>query len=273
MLARYVASTRLGHSFVRRRFARNYYKTNLSLIRAWSKLWTENANFYYKLSPKNRMELVSMASVVVGVTIEEAEKYLIELDLNDSLRNHIAAAWAGNPKMRDAQVAYGRREGWYVFIRAMKPRVVVETGVHDGVGACVIAAALMENSKEGFLGRYFGTDIDSEAGSLFTAPFNEVGEILYGDSILSLTKMNGMIDLFINDSDHSAEYERAEYRAISNKLAANSLVLGDNSHLTSELNIWARSRSRPYLLFREEPINHWYPGAGIGISPSSIPLL
>ena len=33
----------------------------------------------------------------------------------------------------------------------------------------------------------------------------DIGQIFYGDSIESLQRFEGAIDLFINDSDHSAE--------------------------------------------------------------------
>ena len=54
---------------------------------------------------------------------------------------------------------------------------------------------------------YIGTDINPNAGYLFDEIYSENGKILYGDSIESL-KLNAEIDLFINDSDHSAEYEK-----------------------------------------------------------------
>ena len=66
------------------------------------------------------------------------------------------------------------------------------------------------------------------------------------------------IGLFINDSDHSADYEYREYRIIEPLLGPDSVVPGDNAHATETgLN---------FLFFNEEPLNHWYPGAGIGIA-------
>ena len=61
------------------------------------------------------------------------------------------------------------------------------------------------------------------------------GRILFGDSIESLKALDGMIDLFINDSDHSAAYEAEEYRTIANNLSQHAVVLGDNSHCTDKL--------------------------------------
>ena len=79
-----------------------------------------------------------------------------------------------------------------------------------------------------------------------------MGEILYGDSIESLSNLNENIDLFINDSDHSAVYERNEYLTIINKLNTNSVILGDNSHSTDELLNFSIINKRNFVLFKEK---------------------
>ena len=93
-----------------------------------------------------------------------------------------------------------------------------------------------------------------------------MGQILYGDSIQPLRKMEGPIDLFVNDSDHSGTYELEEYRVIREKLAPDGVILGDNAHVTDSLLRFSGEEGRDFLFFREQPKDHWYPGAGIGIS-------
>ena len=148
----------------------------------------------------------------------------------------------------------------------MKPRVVIETGVDKGLGASLLCSALQRNVAEGFPGRYYGTDINPHAGRLFTAPYTEFGEILYGDSITTLAALDVQIDLFINDSDHSADYESREYETILPKLSARAIILGDNAHVADALADFSRTRGRQFLFIREEPLDHWYLGAGIGVS-------
>ena len=97
-----------------------------------------------------------------------------------------------------------------------------------------------------------------------------MGKILYGDSIQTLLQFNDKIDLFINDSDHSSEYEYREYMTIKDKMNAGGIILGDNSHDTDKLAIFSFETNRNFLFFSEEPRGHWYPGAGIGISYASI---
>jgi predicted O-methyltransferase YrrM len=166
----------------------------------------------------------------------------------------------------DLRVDFGRRLGWYAFARVLKPKIIIETGVDKGIGSVLLCSALLKNKEEGFDGRFFGTDINPEAGYLLKGKYAELGKILYGDSIETLSQFNEKIDLFINDSDHSAEYEYREYITIKDKIAENGVILGDNSHTTDKLAIFSNETKRNFLFFREEPSGHWYPGAGIGIS-------
>jgi hypothetical protein len=148
----------------------------------------------------------------------------------------------------------------------MKPKVVVDTGVDKGLGSCILASALKRNSEEGNPGRYYGTDINPYAGYLLSGPYKEFGEILYGDSIESLKKFHHKIDLFINDSDHSKEYEEREYEIIKGNLTEKSIILGDNSDYSEKLLEFSLQTNRHFIYFHEMPHNHWYPGCGTGIS-------
>lgn len=168
--------------------------------------------------------------------------------------------------MADAEARYGRRIGWYAIVRALKPRVVVETGVDKGLGSCVLTAAILRNRVEGHPGEYFGTDIDVDAGYLLDDRYATAGRIriLYGDSIESLARLDKDIDLFINDSHHSADYEAREYAIVAKHLSPGAILLGDNAHVSPALPEFARQSGRRFLFFHEQPADHWYPGAGIG---------
>ena len=250
----------------RKRRAYSYYMPSFKLINSWAKKNSELSNYYYDLNEKNQADLASLISAITQTSITKVEEFFNEIQNNEKLRAHISSSWAGDPSMADAKLGYGRRIGWYAFIRILKPKVIIETGVHHGVGSCVIATALIKNLEEGYPGRYFGTDIDKNAGMLFVNEFAEVGTILFGDSIYSLKLIENQIDVFINDSDHSADYEMQEYETIKSLLSTNALILGDNSHVTDSLRKFSQINQRKFIFFREVPKDHWYPGAGIGIS-------
>jgi predicted O-methyltransferase YrrM len=203
--------------------------------------------------------------------MDDAERYIAEVDTDSALRAHVRAATRehGGNAQADEEAQFGRRIGWYALVRAVKPRLLVETGVDKGLGSCLLCAALMRNAAEGSPGRYIGTDINPSAGFLLQPPYSGTGKILYGDSIESLKKLvaeSALIDFFINDSDHSAEYEGREYATIREALAPDAIVLADNAHVTTELIEFAKLTNRAFLYFQEKPANHWYPGAGIGLA-------
>ena len=89
------------------------------------------------------------------------------------------------------------------------------------------------------------------------------------NSLQAISKID-RIDLFIHDSDHSAEHEAQELELVKSRLPDDGIVLSDNSHVTTELAKWSLRNGRRFLYFAEQPLNHWYPGAGIGVSTKGL---
>ncbi|MCP4176144.1 MAG: class I SAM-dependent methyltransferase, partial [bacterium] len=201
----------------------------------------------------NIKNLTAFAAMVTGMEYDEIAGYIHEINEDNDLRNHIESI-TQNSKERyksDKTARYGRRIGWYAVVRAIKPGIVVETGVDKGLGSCIICAALKKNSEDGKRGYYYGTDINPEAGFLYQNEYKRFGEILYGDSIESLKKLDKTIDLFINDSDHSAEYEEQEYKVIKDKLNKEAVLLADNAHCSDKLLNFSGLVNKKYLFFQE----------------------
>lgn len=219
-------------------------------------------NFTYDLTPLSLMYLADTIGAALGRPAPEVERYIQEAIADTDINRR---ALALTPGVR-VQCPFGRRLGWYAIARILKPRVIVETGVDRGHGSLILSAALLRNAAEGAPGYYYGTDIRPAAGQLLADKYATTGRILYGDSLQSLEKLDTEIGLFINDSDHSADYEYREYLAILPKLSEGGVMLSDNAHGTDKLARLSRETGRRFLFFKEEPLNHWYPGAGIGIS-------
>jgi predicted O-methyltransferase YrrM len=253
---------------IRAKTAFGYFHRPLFNIVKWLFNSKETTNFTYNLEENNKRYLASLIADIVNIKFSKAMEYIKEIEKDAELKSHIENATAKSHWnfMADREVRFGRRVGWYAFARAIKPRIIVETGVDKGLGACVITAALKRNKKEGYEGKYYGTDINPKAGYLLSGVYADFGSILYGDSIESLKKLDGAIDLFINDSDHSADYEGEEYETIANKLSIHAIILGDNSHCTNKLFNFSLKTNRHFIFFQEKPLEHWYPGGGIGIS-------
>jgi hypothetical protein len=256
-------------NFLRRIYqAGKYYNKRYCQIIKWGIKSNEDTNYTYHLSPENIKYLANTISVVTGEEYAVILKYFDEIENDEYLKNTVTSAIRKSAFARfaDPEVRFGRRIGWYAIARIIKPGVIVETGVDKGLGSVLLCAAILKNNEEGHKGKYYGTDINPEAGYFLTGKYKEVGEILYGDSIKSLNGFRENIDLFINDSDHSSDYEYREYLAIKELLTDKTIILGDNSHCSDKLAVFSNEMDRNFLFFKEEPLDHWYPGAGIGIS-------
>jgi hypothetical protein len=156
-------------------------------------------NFTYDLEEQNKRYLAALIAEITNMEFEKAFAYIREIEEEVELKRHVEEATEGSDLsfLADKEVKFWRRIGWHALVRALKPKVVIETGVDKGLGACVLAAALKRNKAEGYPGEYYGTDIDPKTGYLFSGEYEKYGKILYGDSIESLKKFDKMIDLFI----------------------------------------------------------------------------
>lgn len=244
------------------------YNANLCRLIAWFARSKETTNFTYDLTPQNLDYLAHTVAHVCGASFADARNAIEEPSEDAELTEFIQSMSAKSQyrNLLDPELRFGRRLGWYAFVRLLKPQVVVETGVDKGHGAVLLCAALIRNAREGFSGKYYGTECNLAAGWLLQGKYAEAGQVIYGDSLATLRDLDEEIDIFVNDSDHSAEYEYAEYCAIEPKLKAGGIILGDNAHSTRMLAKFSEERGRQFLFFSEVPEGHWYPGAGIGVS-------
>ena len=228
----------------------------------------EITNFTYDLHPLNRRYLAVFTANILNRPCDDVLMFFAELENDQNLAEHVRKVTASTPSgfISDSEPQFARRLAWYALARALKPKVIVETGVDKGLGACLLTSALMRNADEGNTGHYYGLDIDPEAGFLLCGQYAEYGELIIGDALASLGRFEDTIDLFINASDHHFDYEAEEYETIAPKLTPDAVIIGDNAHLSDALLRFARESGRHFQFFKEVPLKHWYSGAGIGVA-------
>ena len=234
----------------------------------WLKESREVTNFTYDLEQRNLCYLCALISEVTARPYSEIEIFAFEAINNETLRSHVRVMHQ-DPLRRqfaDERLKWGRQLAYYILVRAMKPKVVVETGVDKGLGAIAIAAAIQRNQQDGFVGRYYGTDINPDAGYLLSGEYAEFGEILVGDSASLLASFQSPIDFFVFDSERTPEYEALEYQKVRDKLTGDAILLTTFAHGSLALLNFALESGRHYLTFRERPEGHFYPGSEIGIA-------
>lgn len=253
-----------------RRFGRAcaHYNSKYIQIVKWTINSKEDTNYTYHLTEDSKLNIAHAIAIATKAEVNQVIEYMDEAEADEELKNQILAATKASDltNFSDNEVRFGKRLGWYAIARVMKPKVIIETGIDKGLGSILLSSAVLRNRAEGYPGAFYGTDINPKAGYLLSGKYKEGGEILFGDSIESLKAFEQEIDLFINDSDHSADYEYNEYLTIKPKLGEKSIILGDNSHCTDKLARFSMAENRHFLFINEVPKDHWYPGAGIGIS-------
>jgi predicted O-methyltransferase YrrM len=250
--------------------ALQYLLPGLSQSLSWAFRKSEDSNFYYDLTDVNYRHLGHFIATATGNSPSEIFGYMDELKNSSRYAEAVAEYRSKNRAQSGTTMQPGRRLGWYALIRAVKPKVVLETGVHQGVGALAICLALEKNAADGHVGSYVGTDINKKAGGLIAELGFSFANVLIGDSIDSINQLTERVDVYISDSDHSVGYELDELNIASLKLSKSAIVISDNAHVTDVLEQWSVGLDRNFLFFGEKPKNHWYPGGGIGLSsPSS----
>ncbi len=256
----------IRRAIIKLRIVTPYFTPGLSNAYQWIWKRTELSNFYYDLTTRNMQYMAQGLATIFKVPVNQIIQYFLELDSDLDLRAHLLNGLAKLGVGEESECKYGKRCIWYAIVRIRKPSIVVETGVEHGMGTCILAAALLKNTEEGFPGVVIGVDKNPSAGQLISGKYSDVTHVLYGDSIKSLLELNTVIDLMINDSDHTYEHEMLEYEAIKNQITEKSVILSDNAHTCSALSDFSLLNMREFVFFSEQPSNHWYPGGGIGIS-------
>jgi hypothetical protein len=144
----------------------SYIYPQLERFVTWKQSSNEADNYTYPLSPSNLRHLVHLVSNLTRCSVVQIQSWVNELLTDTNIQNHVRDVTLASPYRLASDLEYrpGRRVGWYLFCRALKPKVVIETGIHNGLGSVTLCSALWRNSLEGFQGYYYGTDINPNAG-------------------------------------------------------------------------------------------------------------
>ena len=148
----------------------------------------------------------------------------------------------------------------YILVLHLKPEIVVETGVSDGMSSFIILSALNENKK----GSLYSIDLPEvgmpklygkEPGWIVDEALRRRWTLIYGKTEVKLPPLLGKlrhVDIFLHDSEHSYTNMRFEFSMALRYMKEGSLLLSDdvrsNSAFQELLNIPGFCQNKMCLL-------------------------
>jgi len=223
----------------------------------------EPANFTYEL--ENEDQMASWVAAVARSDPSATQSVLQEAHSDRRLESRLREATSCHRSWSKRSPPFGKRLAWYALVRLLRPGLVVETGVDDGLGALALLRALERNRDEGHPGRLVSFDVNPAAGWI-------VGEHRLWELRIEPTRTGlpallrdaPRVGLFIHDSLHTYENEHFELRTVAPRLTARGVLVSDNAHATTALADVCGEFGLEYLAFHEHPAQHFYRGGTIG---------
>ena len=179
-----------------------------------------------------------ITGLVPGLNERSADDALAELRSNVALYEHVKDGM-------DAvlELTQGRIPGWmplvqaealYVLVRGLRPSRIVETGVGHGMSTTFILQALADNNS----GQLHSIDVpirmrvdEHPSGCLVPDHLKDRWDLVLGESKTELppilSKLDS-VDIFLHDSDHSAENMDFEYQEAWPHVVKGGLMLTDD---------------------------------------------
>jgi hypothetical protein len=234
----------------------------------WVLLGDDSRLYPFQLIGSARQQAFDLAEKILGIQKQTISAFLEEIEEDTSFLKEVRSLLRKHPNKSQAHspIIIGQRLLWYVFVRGLKPGLVVESGIGDGLGAQIILKALQKNKKERFKGHYYGIDLDPNSGFLIRQLNPDLGEYIIGDGFWTLKKTDHEIDLFIYDSNPSSEYELSEYEAIRNKLGTNAVIISSTSGQSDALKVFSARTGRRFKLFSSRNLKNMNISSSAGIS-------
>lgn len=219
----------------------------------------ETDNFTYDLA--NEPELAGWVATVTGCERELAGRYVGEPGADDQLRARLRTATSGRWLWTKREPRFGKRVGWYALARILKPGLILETGVHDGLGSMIMLRALERNADQGAPGRLVSFDVNPKAGWLVGGhPLWELRIQSSREGLPEVLARPTAPDMFIYDGVHSRDFELWELEAVLARLSDGGVLLSDDAH-TGAMAAVCERHGLVYSEVGERPVDHFYPGA------------
>jgi Methyltransferase domain len=167
-----------------------------------------------------------------------------------------------------SRLPLGNRLLWYLAARYLKPALIVETGVYEGLGSLVLLQALDRNAAEGHPGTLLSVDLDPTAGRLVPQHMRGRWELHVGLSqdVLERAVAERRVGMLLQDTPHTEENQTFEFGLALRHAADRVLLVESSGGYCPTLQRLCDALEIPRHFFREVPKDHFYPTNGSGLA-------
>lgn len=213
----------------------------------------------YTFRVANVDEMLSGIAEVTGAPLAELEGYVTEAQSDPELSDRLARRlrWRFDVKRRPQ---LGNRLGWYALMRALRPSLVIETGVYHGLGSLTLLRAIERNREEGVEGRLISFDRSPEAGWIVNRSEHPDWRIVRGPTNETLERAIGdrRVGALFHDTDHTEENRLLEFGAALQHAASELLLVDSGAGRFPTLARLAREHGGTYRRVPLRAADHWY---------------
>lgn len=205
----------------------------------------------------NEEEMARFLAALLRVGPEVVRPYLAEARSDPVLGRD--RGWRLSIKRR---TPLGRRLAWYAIARVTKPRVVVETGIHDGLGSEALLRALERNAAEGSPGQLISFDLYDDTGWAVAPALRPGWQRVIGSTydVLAPALAGRAVDLFIRDTPPIDALVRHELGVAMRHAAPTMIVVDSSGEGAIALREICRdlppTRRGEIHVFADRPLNH-----------------
>jgi hypothetical protein len=233
------------------------YKTDASLSSRLRYLLFDPEIESFSFDIENEAEVVAGLAAALGRPAVELASYVEEVRRDPELTR-----W--RPTMRH-RLPIGNRLSWYLIARAEKPRVVVETGIYQGLGSLTLLRALQRNAEDGHPGELMSFDALADAGALVRPHLRERWRRVIGHTGETLpAALEGReVGLMFQDTPHTEENQRFEFGAVLDHASERLLLFDSSGGDAPTLRALAEERGGSYHAIPLRSRDHIYPGVPV----------
>jgi Methyltransferase domain len=226
-------------------------------------LWDpEIESFSFELD--NEQEIITVLAEALGFPRAELAEYAVEAhqdpELGELLERHV-----GRRLDAKRRQPLGHRLIWYLIARALKPELIVETGIYHGLGSLVLLRALEHNRRQGSPGELISFDINPKAGALVRTQAQGDWRRLIGSTreLLAPALDGRRVGMFIQDTPHTFENQRFEFGAALAHAAPTVALLDGGGARSQALEQFCGELGGTHHRVPVRSRDHIYPGAEI----------